>query len=101
MMGILIGLIAAIFASFVIAKSCDWFEDGADYLGRNLSEGTKGATINAIGSSMPELLVTAIYLFLFMDTSGFAGGIGTTAGSAVFNALVIAVLNPETSSGSM
>jgi len=92
MTGILLGIILAIIASFIIAKSCDGFETSADYLGRNLSEGTKGATINAIGSSMPELLVTIVYLFLFMDTSGFAGGIGTTAGSAVFNALVIPAL---------
>lgn len=76
-------------SSWLIAKACDGFEAAADYLGRNMGEGTKGATINAIGSSMPELLVTFIYLFLFADTTGFAGGIGTTAGSAVFNAMVI------------
>ncbi|MBM9518292.1 hypothetical protein JWG39_00490 [Desulforhopalus vacuolatus] len=76
-------------SSLLIAKACDGFETAADYLGRNMGEGTKGATINAIGSSMPELLVTFIYLFLFTDTTGFAGGIGTTAGSAVFNAMVI------------
>jgi len=91
-MEILMGLLLAIIASFIIAKACDYFEDAADYLGRNMSEGTKGATINAIGSSMPELLVTVVYLFFFMDTTGFAGGIGTTAGSAVFNALVIPAL---------
>lgn len=91
-MTVLIGILLAVFASFVIAKACDTFEDSADHLGRNMSEGMKGATINAIGSSMPELLVTFIYLFFFMDTTGFAGGIGTTAGSAVFNALVIPAL---------
>lgn len=91
-MGILIGIILAIIASIVIAKACDVFEGAADFLGKNLSEGTKGATINAIGSSMPELLVTIVYLFFFMDTTGFAGGIGTTAGSAVFNSLVIPAL---------
>ena len=91
-MDILIGIISAIIASFIIAKACDGFETAADYLGRNLEEGTKGATINAVGSSMPELLVTIVYLFFFMDTTGFAGGIGTTAGSAVFNALVIPAL---------
>ncbi len=79
----------AVFSSWLIAKSCDGFEAAADYLGRNMTEGTKGATINAVGSSMPELWVTFIYLFLFRDTTGFAGGIGTTAGSAVFNAMVI------------
>ncbi len=91
-MEILIAIILAIIASWIIAKACDKFEDSADFLGRNMTEGMKGATINAIGSSMPELLVTFIYLFVFMDTTGFAGGIGTTAGSAVFNALVIPAL---------
>lgn len=85
----LIGIGLAIFASWLIAKACDGFEFAADYLGRNMSDGTKGATINAIGSSMPELFVTIIYLFFFQSTTGFAGGIGTTAGSAVFNAMVI------------
>ncbi len=85
----IIFILLAVFASWLIAKACDGFEDAADYLGRNMSEGTKGATINAVGSSMPELWVTFIYLFLFRDTTGFSGGIGTTAGSAVFNAMVI------------
>ncbi len=79
-------------SSWLIAKSCDGFEEAADYLGRNMTDGMKGATINAIGSSMPELWVTFIYLFFFHDTTGFSGGIGTTAGSAVFNAMVIPAL---------
>lgn len=54
-----------------------------------MSEGVKGASINAIGSSMPELFATFVFLFIFTDTSGFAGGIGTTAGSAVFNTMII------------
>lgn len=82
-------IVLVVFASWLIAKSCDGFEDAADYLGRNMTEGTKGATINAVGSSMPELWVTFIYLFLFGDTTGFSGGIGTTAGSAVFNTMII------------
>jgi len=91
-LALLIFIALAIFSSWLIAKSCDGFEDAADYLGRNMVEGTKGATINAIGSSMPELWVTFIYLFLFRDTTGFSGGIGTTAGSAVFNSMVIPAL---------
>ncbi len=88
-MSLVTGIILTILASWVIAKASDGFETAADFLGRNMSEGTKGATINAIGSSMPELWVTFIYLFFYSDTTGFAGGIGTTAGSAVFNAMVI------------
>jgi len=88
-LALLVFIALAVFSSWLIAKSCDGFEDAADYLGRNMTEGTKGATINAVGSSMPELWVTFIYLFLFRDTTGFSGGIGTTAGSAVFNSMVI------------
>ncbi|MDX8393113.1 MAG: hypothetical protein R8K21_00820 [Mariprofundales bacterium] len=88
-MGILIPLILMVVATIIIAKACDGFEAAADYLGRNMSEGVKGASINAIGSSMPELFATIMFLFVFYDTSGFAGGIGTTAGSAVFNTMII------------
>ena len=86
---ILISLILVVISTIVIAKACDGFEAAADYLGRNLSEGVKGASINAIGSSMPELFTTFVFLFLFADTTGFAGGLGATAGSAVFNAMII------------
>ncbi len=92
-LGILVslGIIGA--STWVIAKACDGFEVAADYLGHRLSDGVKGATINAIGSSLPELLTTAVFLFFFQDTSGFAGGIGTTAGSALFNSMIIPALS--------
>ena len=54
-----------------------------------MSEGVRGATINAIGSSMPELFTTIFFLILLKDTDGFSGGIGTTAGSAIFNGMII------------
>lgn len=88
-MVIVFSLLLIVLSAVIIAKSCDGFEVAADHLGRNMSEGVKGASINAIGSSMPELLATAVFLFLFADTTGFAGGIGTTAGSSVFNTMVI------------
>jgi cation:H+ antiporter len=86
---IFISLAIVAISALIIAKACDGFEVAADYLGRNMSEGVKGASINAIGSSMPELFATFVFLFLFNETSGFAGGIGTTAGSAVFNSMII------------
>lgn len=92
-MDILWALILISFATWIIAKACDSFEVSADYLGRNLTEGVKGATINAIGSSMPELFVTFTFLFVYANTTGFAGGIGTTAGSAVFNSMVIPAMS--------
>lgn len=76
----------------IIWKASDWFETSSNYLGRNLSDGVKGATINAIGSSMPELITAFIALVFYANKSGFAFGVGTTAGSAVFNVAVIPAL---------
>jgi len=62
----------------------------SEYVGRNLSEGVRGATINAIASSMPEVFTSLFFLFILQqDGVGFTGGIGTTAGSAIFNSMVI------------
>ena len=72
-----------------IMYACNLFEQSSDYLGRNMGPGVKGATINAVGSSLPELFVALLMLFVFEDQGGFTGGIATTAGSAVFNAVVI------------
>ena len=72
--------------------ACDSFDDAASYLGRNMAPGVRGATINAIGSSMPELMTAMFLLFLFHDRDGFAAGVATTAGSAIFNAVIIPAL---------
>ena len=88
-MGLLIPTILVAFCSIVIWRSVDGFTVASDYLGRNLSDGVKGATINAIASSMPELFTTIFFLFFLNDVDGFSGGIGTTAGSAIFNAMII------------
>lgn len=80
--------------------ACNAFEDAADYLGRNMKPGVKGATINAIGSSLPELFTTSLLLFGPFVAPGFFGngedsfsaGIATCAGSAVFNAVIIPAL---------
>lgn len=71
-----------------IMKSCDFFEIGADYLGRNFSAGARGAIINALGSSMPELLVTLAFVLTGQPELVLAG-VAITAGSAVFNAVLI------------
>lgn len=92
-LGIIIPLLIIILSSYIIWKSTDSFEAAADYLGRNMSRGVKGATINAIASSMPEFLTTMFFLFYIKDQGEFAdsfsGGLGVTAGSAVFNILII------------
>ena len=85
-----LGIVAA--ASLVIWKACDYFEAGSAYVGKGMPPGVRGATINAIGSSLPELLTTFCLLFLFRDQDGFSAGIATCAGSAVFNAVIIPAL---------
>lgn len=85
-------LATVVVACLVIYKACDTFEEGSNYLGRNFPPGVRGATINAIGSSLPELLTTFFLLFVFRDKDGYSAGIATCAGSAVFNAVIIPAL---------
>ena len=91
-MGILIPLILIAISCLIIGKSANSFTTASNFLGRNLSKGIKGATINAIASSMPELLTTLFFLFYLNDIDGFSGGIGITAGSATFNIMIIPAL---------
>ncbi|MEE2755483.1 MAG: sodium:calcium antiporter [Myxococcota bacterium] len=85
-----LGLVCA--AMYVIKFACDSFEGASDHLGKKvykMKPGIRGATIEAIASSLPELFTTLFLLFLYHDTDGFSAGIATCAGSAVFNAAVI------------
>jgi cation:H+ antiporter len=88
---ILLSLALIVLSSYIIWRSTDGFELASDFLGRRLSQGIKGATINAVASSMPEFLSTFFFLFYLRDADGFSGGIGITGGSAVFNILVIPI----------
>ena len=88
-MSIFILFVYVIITCIIIWRASDGFETAASYLGRNLTDGVKGATINAVASSMPELLTTFFFLFYLGDEDGFSGGIGTTAGSAIFNGMII------------
>ncbi len=94
-MGIVLSLLLIFFCCLIIWRACDGFEVASEYIGRNLSEGVRGGTINAISSSLPELLTTLIALFVIADETGaanedaFSVGIGTTTGSALFNGMII------------
>jgi Ca2+/Na+ antiporter len=92
-MGIIIPLLLIVFSSIIIWKASNGFDDASSFLGRNLTEGVKGATINAISSSIPELLTSIFFLIYLKDSEGFSGGLGTIAGSAVFNTMVIPALS--------
>jgi len=76
----------------IIWRSSHGFEIASDFLGRRLPLGIKGATLNAVASSMPEFLTTMFFLFYLRDADGFSGGLGVTSGSALFNLLIIPAL---------
>lgn len=80
-------------ACYILKFSCDTFEQAAAYLGRNFPPGVKGATVNAIGSSMPEMFVVIACLFWFNDPQLVIVALGVTAGSAIFNGCVIPALS--------
>ena len=76
-------LLLILLSSIIIWKSSDGFDYASSYLGRNLTDGVKGATINAISSSMPELLTSIFFLIYLKDAVGFSGGLGTVAGEII------------------
>ncbi|MGZ2368688.1 sodium:calcium antiporter [Ancylomarina sp. YFZ004] len=89
------GLSLMILCSIIIAKSCNSFEVATNYLGRNMSEGVKGASLNAIGSSIPELLTTVFFLLFASHANlarDLAASIGGNTGSAIFNSIAIPML---------
>lgn len=91
-MGLMTSLAMVLVAMYIIKFACDSFEDASDYLGTEvykMQPGVRGATLEAIASSLPELFTTLFLLFVFNDKGGFAAGVATCAGSAVFNAVVI------------
>lgn len=81
-----------VIASLVIKWACDTFEQAASFLSKNMNAGARGALIDAIGSSLPELFVTAAFI-LQGSVESILCGISVTAGSAIFNILVIPMVS--------
>jgi len=88
----LVPLLYITISCLIIWRSSHGFEIASDFLGRKLPPGIKGATLNAVASSMPEFLTTIFFLFYLRDAEGFSGGLGVTSGSALFNLLIIPAL---------
>ena len=82
-------LIIIAIATYFIWKISSPFDAAASYLTRNLSEGIKGPTVNAIASSLPELLISFFFLFYIGDVQGFSAGFATIIGSSIFNIAMI------------
>lgn len=90
-------LLGFLFPIFIIAVSsyCMWigckiFSNGAVIVGHRLPPGVTGATINAIGSSLPEFFTSFLFFFILHESSsGMSAALGTVVGSAIFNILII------------
>jgi Ca2+/Na+ antiporter len=94
--GLLLALGIVALSMYIIKYACDSFEGASDYLGTEvykMKPGIRGATLEAIASSLPELFTASFLLFLWRGTpkaaEGFSAAVATCAGSAVFNAAVI------------
>jgi len=83
-----LSILIILITSISIHYSGEYFASASskvgDYLG--LSKSAKGATLDAISSSMPELMISLFSLIVFYE---FSVGIGTIVGSALFNILII------------
>lgn len=85
---LLFHIIILLGASYIIYVLGERFALASSRIGDGLkmSRSIKGATFDAIASSLPELLV-ALFAVIFFNS--FEVGIGTIAGSALFNLLII------------
>ena len=80
-------------STYLIWRASESFDIASTYLTRNLNEGIKGPTINAIASSLPELIISFLFIFYLDDIEGFSAGFATIIGSSIFNITMIPVLS--------
>ena len=88
-MNIVFSFFVIYFSIFLMKKCSSSFDIASTFLTRNLGDGIKGPTINAIASSLPELFISSIFLFYFKDINGFSAGFATIIGSSAFNIAII------------
>lgn len=80
-------------ATYFIWRVSESFDTAATFLTRNLNEGIKGPTVNAIASSLPELLISSFFLFYIGNIQGFSAGFATIIGSSIFNIAMIPTIS--------
>jgi cation:H+ antiporter len=87
-MSLLLSIGVILISSVAIYFAGKYFADASSAIGDyfRIPRDVKGATFDAISSSMPELLVALYSVIVFKQ---FEVGIGTIAGSALFNLLII------------
>ncbi len=91
--------------SIVIWQACDPFADAAQWIGQrfDLPGSVRGATLDAVASSMPELFSGLFFVIVALTSAdpgdpkameaagaeGYSSTIATCAGSAVYNMILI------------
>jgi cation:H+ antiporter len=87
-MAIAVDLLIIVFSSVIIYFAGNRFSDSSSRIGDylHIPRSVKGATLDAIAGSFPEIMVA---LFAVISFGRFEVGIGTIAGSALFNLLII------------
>lgn len=94
---------AATAISILISQACDPFADAAQWVGcrLRLPPSVRGATLDAIASSMPELFTGLFFVIValtgekdqaqrLMDSAeGYGSTIATCAGSSIYNLILI------------
>lgn len=90
----LAGLIAqTVVISIVLWQACDPFAEAAQWIGRlyHLPGSVRGATLDAVASSLPELFSGIFFVLLATEAIGesYGNAIATCAGSAVYNMILI------------
>ncbi len=103
-LGFILSACAAI--SILIAEACDPFADAAQWIGirLRLPPSVRGATLDAVASSMPELFTglffVTIALFgtqddqrqMLASAEGYGSTVATCAGSSIYNLILIPAL---------
>ena len=89
----IISLLFIVLSIYIMRQCSLSFDIAANYLTRGFGEGVKGPTINAVASSLPELLISSLFLFYYKDIEGFSAGYGTIIGSSAFNIALIPVIS--------
>jgi len=84
-------LLLTVVISVAMWMACDPFADAAQWIGKRLRipGSVRGATLDAIASSMPELSVGVLFVYEFDD---FGASVATCAGSAIYNMILIPAL---------
>jgi len=93
-------ILEVVVISIVIWQACDPFADAAQWTGRKLHipGSVRGATLDAVASSLPELFTGIFFVMIVASTSvegdskiaeGYSSTVATCAGSAIYNMILI------------